>query len=166
MPYLSTLTRPTESNLTTPDVQRNLFFDTVCNGSVAEIKPVRKRKKSANFPKESRLRKIVGEENSVFIESTIVAPITATWDPSTATILPKAIIDSNAQLNTASAIMNSKKIKASEDYEKALRERRRALRATAQKYTKQLCDNVCNTDSAKPTSKSKLGATAANARKK
>lgn len=160
---LSTLTRTTESTLTTPVVQQKATVDAISSGNFAEIKPLKKRKTPMECPKESSLAKKVRNETALDIDSTIVPPITATMEVSSTTaILPKS---NDAQKTTAS------KIKATEDFQKALRERRKAFRecakVTVQKFTEQLHDNASNTThESKPSSKSKLGASAVHARNK
>ncbi|XP_018803605.1 PREDICTED: E3 SUMO-protein ligase PIAS2 isoform X3 [Bactrocera latifrons] len=157
---LNALTRATENMLPTQFVQEKLSVDAVCNGNAAGLQ---KRKISVDFPKESGAQKRAREDKCESIESTIVAPITATGELSAIANLPKVI---NAPVKTASAITNSKKLKETEDSAKAFRERRKALRekmlATVQKL-----DNVSSTtNAAKTTNKSKLGASTTHTRKK
>ncbi|XP_011198071.2 E3 SUMO-protein ligase PIAS2 isoform X1 [Bactrocera dorsalis] len=157
---LNALTRATESMLPTQFVQENSTVDIVCNGNAAGLQ---KRKTSADCPKESGAPKRVRTEKCESIESTIVAPITATGELSAITNVPKAI---NAPVKTATATTNSKKLKETEDCAKALRERRKALRekmlATVQKL-----ENVSSTtNSTKSTIKSKLSSSTTHMRKK
>ncbi|XP_050323338.1 E3 SUMO-protein ligase PIAS2 isoform X4 [Bactrocera neohumeralis] len=158
---LNALTRATESMLPTQFSQDAVdAVDAVCNGNAAGLQ---KRKTSADCRKEIGAQKRAREDKCESIESTIVAPITATGELSAITNLPKAI---NAPVKTATATTNSKKLKETEDSAKALRERRKALREKMLATVQKLDDVSSTTNASKPTNKSKLGASTTHTRKK